>query len=558
MQGEIKYMSDIFGFDDVLEGAENDTGNEFTGGVPVTNDELSGEPAGDNEKSPPHGEQTNGDEIIADFFGDEENAASSDYERAGEIPVSDSDESDNDAQGAFDTQNPVLEAAAEMQEASSEAVHADEKYSAQQALSSGKSALKLNRQLIFYFTVMGILLLAAILIFFTSFRKKPEEKKTIAKASERYVPDFPLSQGNEKEGEKNTALSETLAKEDPPDNTSPYYYEEPVASSEQNTYTYQGAAGGGASRSKRPDTRNNAIQKPIQGIKGLTPTGRTAQSAAQGSYQSGADSAIAASQTNPYAQFGLPAKEDLMKQILSQQGLRGGFINSYDSQNNQSGKENFYTSGKGTSDAGQFLSAFSIFQGTIIPAVLITGINTDLPGDIIARVTSNVYSSQTGQFLLIPQGTLLFASYNSSVSYAQNRVQIAWHTLIRPDGFMMELGNMQGADAQGYAGVRGKVDHHVWAFLGGMLLTTAVGLGETARKVEHKVEQLPKNSYLNSATNSAYDATKRLADKIIDRALDIQPTIVIAPGESVNVLTNANLALPPVAPPAVTRRYIRH
>ena len=90
-----------------------------------------------------------------------------------------------------------------------------------------------------------------------------------------------------------------------------------------------------------------------------------------------------------------------------------------------------------------------------------------------------------------------------------------------------------------------------------MLLTTAVGLGETARKVE----QLPKNSknsYLNSATNSAYDATKRLADKIIDRALDIQPTIVIAPGESVNVLTNANLALPPVAPPAVTRRYIRH
>ena len=57
MQGEIKYMSDIFGFDDVLEGAENDTGNEFTGGAPVTNDELSGEPAGDNEKSPPHGEQ---------------------------------------------------------------------------------------------------------------------------------------------------------------------------------------------------------------------------------------------------------------------------------------------------------------------------------------------------------------------------------------------------------------------------------------------------------------------------------------------------------------------
>lgn len=547
MKGEIKYMSDIFGFDDVLEGAESTTGDEFTGEDQFMNNELIDELAGDNEKSSPYAEQTNDDEIIADFFGDEENATLSDDEQAGEIPVSSYEESINDRH------NQPEDASSETQAVSHDTLETDEKPSVRNVLSSGKSALKLNRQLIF--TVMGILFLAvfSIFIFFTSFRKKPEEKKTIAKASERYVPDFPLSQGNEKEGEKNTTLSETLAKEDPSDNTSPYYYEEPVASSEQNTYTYQGTAGG-ASRSKRPDTRNNAIQKPIQGIKGLTPTGRTAQSAAQGSYQSGTDSAIAASQTNPYAQFGLPAKEDLMKQILSQQGLRGGFINSYDAQNNQSGKENFYTSGKGTSDAGQFLSAFSIFQGTIIPAVLITGINTDLPGDIIARVTSNVYSSQTGQFLLIPQGTLLFASYNSSVSYAQNRVQIAWKTLIRPDGFMMELGNMQGADAQGYAGVRGKVDHHIWAFLGGMLLTTAVGLGETARKVE----QLPKNSYLNSATNSAYDATKRLADKIIDRALDIQPTIIIAPGESVNVLTNANLALPPVESPAVTRRYIRH
>ncbi len=118
----------------------------------------------------------------------------------------------------------------------------------------------------------------------------------------------------------------------------------------------------------------------------------------------------------------------------------------------------------------------------------------------------------------------------------------------------MELGNMQGADAQGYAGVRGKVDPHAWAFLGGMLLTTAVGLGQTARKVE----QLPQNPYLNSAADSTYDTTKRLTDKIIDRALDIQPTIVIAPGSTVNVLTNANLALPPVEIPAVTRRYIRH
>lgn len=550
MEGEIEYMSDIFGFGDILEGAESTTGDDFTGEQQFMNNELANEPACDDEKNSLYGKQTNDDEIIADFFGDEENVPAPDYEQAGKIPVSGYEESIND------TQNQPEDTASETQEVSHDTLETDEKPSARGVLSSGKKPLKLNRQLIF--TVMGILFLAvfSIFIFFTSFRKKPEEKKTIAKASERYVPDFPLSQGDAKDTEQNTALSETLAKEDTSYNTSPYYYEEPSTYSEQNTY--QGAAGGGSAQSKRPDTRNNAIQKPIQGIKGLTPTGRTAQSAAQGAYQGIADASTATAQTNPYAQFGLPAKEDLMKQILSQQGLRGGFINSYDSQNNQSGKEQFFSTGKGNTDTGQFLSAFSLFQGTIIPAVLITGINTDLPGDIIARVTSNIYSSQTGQFLLIPQGTLLFASYNSSVSYAQNRVQIAWKTLIRPDGFMMELGNMQGADAQGYAGIRGKVDHHVWAFLGGMLLTTAVGIGETANKVEKFPQNVPQNAYTRTVTDSAYDATKRLTDKIIDRALDIQPTIIIAPGTSVNILTNANLALPPVETPPVTRRYVRH
>ena len=531
-------MSDIFGFEPPFDEEEHKD-SEL-----VTDNDAYSEPTEDDEFSSLS--ESNDENIIADFLTDEPASDTPDslFGESNEQTVDENRPSSEGQSTAADTQNAAQETA--------QNVRSDEKRAAADVLPSGKKPLKLNRQLIF--TVMGFLFLAvfSVFIFFTSFRKKPEEKKTIAKASERYVPDFPLSQGNEKEGE-------TLAKEDPSDNTSPYYYEEPVASSEQNTYTYQGAAGGGASRSKRPDTRNNAIQKPIQGIKGLTPTGRTAQSAAQGSYQSDSDSAIAASQTNPYAQFGLPAKEDLMKQILSQQGLRGGFINSYDAQNNQSGKENFYKSGKGTSDAGQFLSAFSLFQGTIIPAVLITGINTDLPGDIIARVTSNVYSSQTGQFLLIPQGTLLFASYNSSVSYAQNRVQIAWQTLIRPDGFMMELGNMGAADRQGYAGMRGKVDHHVWAFLGGFLLSTAVGLGETAYKVEtlSKDQKSAQDPYLKNIIDSSYDTTKRVTDKIIDRALDIQPTIVITPGTSVNILTNANLALPPVESPAVTRRYVR-
>jgi type IV secretory pathway VirB10-like protein len=126
----------------------------------------------------------------------------------------------------------------------------------------------------------------------------------------------------------------------------------------------------------------------------------------------------------------------------------------YANQNNQADKNAFYSSASGEAVSGFFLQDDLLWIGTIIPAVLETAVNTDLPGNVIARVTENIYDSRTGRKLLIPQGTLLFAQYNSSVSYAQRRVQIVWDILLRPDGYLVELEGMNGVDAKGMAGLK--------------------------------------------------------------------------------------------------------
>ena len=136
---------------------------------------------------------------------------------------------------------------------------------------------------------------------------------------------------------------------------------------------------------------------------------------------------------------------------------------SYNEQNMQDNKQSFYASGRNDEATGGFWID-TLWNGSIIPGVLIT---ESIPtfGDIQARVTENIYDSLTGKKLLIPQGSVLIASYNSSVSFAQKRVQIAWNTLIRPDGYQLSLGNMNGVDAEGYSGTQGKVDEHLFQYV---------------------------------------------------------------------------------------------
>lgn len=215
---------------------------------------------------------------------------------------------------------------------------------------------------------------------------------------------------------------------------------------------------------------------------------------------------------------------------------------SYESQNMQDNKLRFYEKDRADFVSGYYLPDDSIWIDTVIPAVLLSGISTDLPGQIKAQVTENVYDSKTGTVLLIPQGSILNAEYNSSVSYSQKRVQISWNTLVRPDGYQLNLGNMNGVDTAGFSGVHGWVDDHLFEYLKAIGIITAFTAinGEFDNQMKALTNQYAANLLQQNQT-----VINQLGSKLIDRALDVQPSIFVFSGQKVNVLVNKTITLPP-------------
>ena len=242
----------------------------------------------------------------------------------------------------------------------------------------------------------------------------------------------------------------------------------------------------------------------------------------------------------------------------------GGAAYSYDQQNGQANKGQFR---QAQTSAGNYKynGSTTLWKGTIIPAVLETAINTDLPGMVVATVTQNIYSSYDGKYLLIPQGSKVFAEYNSSVSYNQGRVQIAWNTLIRPDGLEINLGRVDGVDAQGHAGVPGAVNRHPFEYAKAMALIAIFSVVNT--KMVNTVNGYGKGKGANGEdlTNDYYEnlyadmqsEANKISGDIMSRALDIQPTITIESGTKVNLITNATMVLPPLQADKPKRKYVR-
>lgn len=204
------------------------------------------------------------------------------------------------------------------------------------------------------------------------------------------------------------------------------------------------------------------------------------------------------------------------------------------------------TSGRTASVSGMMTppaSPYEVKAGAIIPVTLLTGINSDLPGDIIGQVRENVYDTVSGEYLLIPQGSRLMASYDSMVSYGQKRVLVCWNRLIRPDGSSVSLECMPGVDLEGYAGFHDRVDNHYDRLIGGVILSSVLSLGATTSQGEW-------NGYddMNVAQMFAANAGGEISnagDKVTSRNLDIQPTLKIRPGYSVNVLVHKDMIIPP-------------
>jgi type IV secretion system protein VirB10 len=184
-------------------------------------------------------------------------------------------------------------------------------------------------------------------------------------------------------------------------------------------------------------------------------------------------------------------------------------------------------------------SPYVVQAGTVIPAALITGIKSDLPGTITAQVTEQVYDTPTGKQLLIPQGARLIGQYDSQVAFGQSRVLLVWNRIIMPNGTSIVLERQPGADAQGYSGLEDDVDYHWGQLFKAALLSTLLSVGSEAGYSGNE------SDIARALRQGASNSTSQIGRQIVGRQLNIQPTLTIRPGFPVRVIVNRDLILQP-------------
>lgn len=183
-------------------------------------------------------------------------------------------------------------------------------------------------------------------------------------------------------------------------------------------------------------------------------------------------------------------------------------------------------------------SPYILQAGSVIPAAMITGIRSDLPGQITAQVTQNVYDSPTGSLLLIPQGTRIIGEYDAGVTFGQRRVLLVWNRLILPNGRSIVLERQPGADASGYAGLEDGVDYHWWELMRAAGLSTLLAVGaELATSDEDRL--------IRALRNGAQDTINQAGQQIIQRQLQVAPTLTVRPGFPVRIIVTRDLVMEP-------------
>ena len=187
-------------------------------------------------------------------------------------------------------------------------------------------------------------------------------------------------------------------------------------------------------------------------------------------------------------------------------------------------------------------SPYQLMAGTVIPAALITGIKSDLPGEAMASVTENVFDTVTGEHLLIPQGSRLIGQYDSQITWGQNRVLLVWTRLILPNGSSIVLDRLPGVDQSGYAGLHDGVDWHWGRIFAGATLSTVLGAGaELAAPNRSNGE----GEVIVATRQSIQDSVNQVGQELTRRNLQIQPTLTERPGLPVNVIVSRDLPLRP-------------
>ncbi|EKA8199833.1 conjugal transfer protein TrbI [Campylobacter coli] len=190
------------------------------------------------------------------------------------------------------------------------------------------------------------------------------------------------------------------------------------------------------------------------------------------------------------------------------------------------------------------LSTYEIKAGWNIPAILITGVNSDLPGQILAQVTQNVYDSATGKYLLIPQGTKVVGAYSSNIIYGQSRLLVAWNKLIFPNGDTLNLDGMQGTSQDGYTGFEDQVDNHYFRIFGSAFLLSSISAGIALS--DNSDTNSEKETASDKAIAQAIQQMGQVASEMIRKNMNISPTLKIRPGYKFNIFVTKDIILEPL------------
>lgn len=185
------------------------------------------------------------------------------------------------------------------------------------------------------------------------------------------------------------------------------------------------------------------------------------------------------------------------------------------------------------------ISPFQVMAGTIIPASLVTGLNSDLPGQVIAQVTENVYDTPRGEHLLIPQGSRLIGRYDSVIAFGQSRALVAWNRIIMPNGTSMTLENLPGADLRGFAGLKDRVNNHTLQIFQAAILSSILSVAsELGRDTDD-------SDLIEALRDGGQRTINQAGQQIVSRQLNVQPTITVRPGYRLRVIVNKDLVLQP-------------
>ncbi|MES2338784.1 MAG: TrbI/VirB10 family protein [Pseudomonadota bacterium] len=198
--------------------------------------------------------------------------------------------------------------------------------------------------------------------------------------------------------------------------------------------------------------------------------------------------------------------------------------------------------GNGTLGSGRLAapaSPYVLQAGAIIPAALVTGLRSDLPGQLTAQVTENVFDGPSGRYLLVPQGSRLIGQYDAETRFGQRRALLVWTRLILPDGRSLVLDRLPGADAGGFAGLEDRVDNHWGQIFRAALISTLVSVGAEAGS------STAEDGLVRALRSGSSDAVAQAGRQIVGRSLDIQPTLTVRPGYPVRVIVTRDLIFEP-------------